>query len=441
MNTSSVEKMSEKKDLFLAHQQELLMHLAPIKNFLPYLDCCFNPYPVTVPKDVSTNLHALASILIRSLDFVATNYISSESMQAEMPLPKRFLPLLNSAQSQPYRMGTVRPDLIFGERGSIKVCEVNARFPLNGMTISQKINEAVGQASYLSRRGYQASTLSKNICEQMLARFPTDKTLVRVSQSEDGGESQYFLEEFNKLGGQSIQVRPEELSLDSRNNIKLGASTLSNFVLEMDREELFAFDPKVITQIIQNSNYINDVRTLILIHDKRVLSLINDPLIMRPHLGVSEHEFLQRYLLKGKELSKQSQRQEVLTSQKSWVLKRTSGGRGIDLLIGSDTSAGRWGHVINELRSEFTAQEYVSPYKMPITHYVNQDGRFSNPMYLVGSLPCFDGKSFGLGMFRASEHPCVNIGKGQGQAIFLPSAQSDEPTVELRRTQPFQIQH
>lgn len=428
-------------DEFSNHQREFLSCMGPIKRFLPYEDVCFNPYPVVVPAMLSQQLQQLAELLIKSLGFIATHYIDSHQMRSKMPLPKRFFPLLEAAKAQPYKMGTIRPDIIFGDAGSIKVCEVNARFPLNGMTISQQLNTATQGASYLSWEGYNPYEQSQAICSRILSRFPLDQTLVRVSKSEVGGESQYFLNEFNNLDGKYLQAQPEQLILDA-GSVNFDNLSVNNFVLEIDREELFNFDQETITHIIKSCNYINDVRTLILIHDKRVLSLVNDPDIMRPFLKDDEHAFVQSYLLQGRELSDPAELSQVSSNKEQWVLKRKSGGRGIDLLVGATASHGQWGHVINELRDDFTAQEYVPALSIPITHF--PDEAVIKKMYLVGSLPCFDAEQFGVGVFRASEHPCVNIGNGDGRAIFLASVEGSTCSLPYRNEleqfneQPFQ---
>jgi hypothetical protein len=253
--------------------------------------------------------------------------------------------------------------------------------------------------------------------------------LVRVAKSETGGESQFFLAQFNRIGGHCINARPDQLAIDGEDiivNTAQGKSSKSvnanNFILEIDREELFSFAPCVIDKLIESSNYINDVRTLILVHDKRILTVLADRDIMQPYLSKTEHFQLQSYLLNSAELSIDEECEMVLANKNKWVLKKSSGGRGLDLFIGAACTQKQWENVLLSGKNEYMAQEYFAHSTTPILHYRN--GQQSGPMNIVGSLPCFDSEYFGVGMFRASEQECVNVGSGEGQAIFLPSAEA-----------------
>lgn len=418
------------------HYAEYLAHIDPIRKFLPYQEVCFNPYPLVMPQQLTARLERLSERLLRSLTFVATSYVDNKSMQTKMPIPERLMHFLTLARGTPYHMGTVRPDLLFGKHGEVKVCEINARFPLNGMALSQWVNHGAEKASYLSWNGYQPIKASRDICAAMLARFCIDQPVVRVASSEGGGESRFFLSEFQKLGGTCYHARPEELNVDDA-SITLNNRPVNDFILEIDREELLQFNDDVIKRIIRNSNHINDIRTLILIHDKRILSLLSDHDIMRPHLSPFEHNELISGLLANADLHNEKGMQQVLTNKNNWVLKKCSGGRGIDMHIGKSVCQTQWEDIIKNDQSDYTAQEYLEPSKFPIAHkaFANRittpsnqcNPRKTTAMNIVGSLPCFDGTSFGPGMFRASQLDCVNIGDGRGQAIFLASVQHDQP--------------
>jgi hypothetical protein len=431
LHTNLANNTPTEGDAFSVHQGEFLSRINEINQYLPYQDTCYSPYPLVVPNKMSHDLQVLAELLLKAVSYVAVSYVRNERIRAKMPLPSRFNYFLERADKCPYKMGTIRPDLIFGHNNRIKICEINARFPLNGMTISQWVNSAADDAHYLSWNDYQQYGLNLKICSTMLARFPTDQTLVRVAKSETGGESRFFLDQFSKHGGHCVHVRPEQLAIRGENIVIDGLQSkgakskgLSNFILEIDREELLSFAPNVINKLIDSSNYINDVRTLILVHDKRILTIISDPEIMQPFLSDKEHRLLKNYLLGSAELSLNEDYEDVLLDRKKWVLKKSSGGRGLDLFIGATCSQKQWENVLKSHKHQYMAQEYFAPSTTPISHFRN--GQQSGPMNIVGSLPCFDSTCFGIGMFRASEQECVNIGNGEGQAIFLPSAEANK---------------
>src|SRR5205823_6187212 len=67
-------------------------------------------------------------------------------------------------------------------------------------------------------------------------------------------------------------------------------------VLELDRIELLDLAPDVLDRIIRNGSR-NDVRTLILVHDKRLLSVLCDPAIMRDYVDAATARLLTHHII------------------------------------------------------------------------------------------------------------------------------------------------
>lgn len=411
---------------FLQHRADYLAQLQPFTRFLPYQAECYNPYPLVLERTLYQELHEFANTLMLAIGAIAENYLQDQGMQNAMPLSeamRRFLVLSNAV---PYRPGTMRPDLLFGASGEVKVCEINARFPLNGMAMSQWLVDAAMQSPFLDWQHYEPVTALSDIQPTILARFSTDTPLVRVASSETGSESLYFLETFRRKGGTVLHVRPEELQLqDNQVVVNDGNSAVParQFILEIDREELRLFSDDVISHIVQHCNYINDVRTLILVHDKRILSVLANRQIMSAYLSHQQLALLNRFLTQSLDLSDDQNLQEVLDNRERWVIKKISGGRGVDLYVGQQCEAEFWRDILTRQRNDFMAQQFVPPGAVSMVALGEEQAETKN-MHFVGALPCFDGECFGLGMFRASEKLCVNIGDGKGHSILLPSAVS-----------------
>lgn len=411
---------------FLQHRADYLAKLTPFSRFLPYQTACYNPYPLVLDRTLYQDLRDFTAMLMQAIAAITENYLRDEAMQKAMPLSQSMRRFLQLSQAVPYRPGTMRPDLLFGAAGEVKVCEINARFPLNGMAISQWLTKAALESEFLNWQHYEPIAELAKIQSTILARFSTDIPLVRVASSESGSESLYFLETFTHQGGQVLHVKPENLRMQSDQIFASDGNTevpVNQFILEIDREELSLFSEDVITHIIEHSNYINDVRTLILVHDKRILSLLANEKIMSAYLRPEQLSLLNRFLTQSLDLSDDQHFQEVSNNKDNWVIKKVSGGRGVDLYVGQQCDASDWRERLTKERGSFMAQQFVAPGAVPL---VTSDKSTTEikPMHFVGSLPCFDGECFGLGMFRASEKLCVNIGNGQGQSILLPSAVS-----------------
>ncbi|MEJ2043440.1 MAG: hypothetical protein P8X74_02735 [Reinekea sp.] len=410
---------------FLSDQKTYLSNLGVFKDFLPYQASCYNPYPFVLSHQLANELMSMASVLIKGVTAIVEHYLCDQQMQRLMPLPAHLLTYLHLAQGVPYRSGSMRPDLLFGESGIVKLCEINARFPLNGMTMSQWLADAAAKSSYFNERAYHPAASLNQIQSQILARFERNKPLVRVATSEKGGESQYFLSLFAQSGAGTINVHPGELCYQD-GAIRYQGRAVEQFLLEIDREDLCLFKSAVIEAIITQSNYINDVRTLILVHDKRILSLLANAELMSRYLTEKEWAGLNRFLPQSLDLTDDNVFRQILDSQNQWVIKKSSGGRGVDLYIGQQCSAEFWQRTLREKRYSYMAQSFVPPGKFPIS--LLQNGVFKTQfMHVVGAMPCFDSVCYGPGMFRASQELCVNVGDGSGHTIFLTSAIADKP--------------
>jgi hypothetical protein len=412
-------------ELLRSHKYDFLSAFTPLSGFLPYEDRCYSPYPISVSLLLFTELGDLANTLMRAVRTVAENYLIDSAMQSLMPLPVHLVEFLKMSHSNMYQAGTMRPDLLFGKYHEIKVCEINARFPLNGMLSSQWVSQASFAHEYSDSSCSQLPDNIGKIQDEILERFDVTKPLGWVSHSESGTESRFFLQKFAELGGLFIELDPLELSLQD-GRVQGQGVEIEQFILEIDREELCLFDPPVLNHIVQQCNYINDVRTLILVHDKRILSILGDRLIMQNYLQEEDLVRLARHIPETLDLGNQDNYKRVLTTPSEWVIKKISGGRGVGMLIGVQCDAVLWRETLENHSEEYMAQSYV-----PLDTFDVIRGDSIKPMHVVGSLPCFDGLSFGLGMYRASSRAGINLGDGSGDSIMLGSAVDDTKAGEL----------
>ena len=85
----------------------------------------------------------------------------------------------------------------------------------------------------------------------------------------------------------------------------------------------------------------NDVRTLILGHDKRILAVLSRPELVADLLDPADVDVLSRHLIPTFHAT-EVRRCDSLAEPAAWVLKRNSSGRGIDLLVGAACPADAW---------------------------------------------------------------------------------------------------
>ncbi|WP_025146359.1 hypothetical protein [Pedobacter jeongneungensis] len=373
----------------------------------------FSPVPVAVNRKEIARMEELCLVLNKALTSVVNAYFADDRIRAIYNFDERLNHILSIANAQPYEVGMYRPDFLQAEDGSIKICEIGARYPINGWMLSYYLN-VITEDSRLPL--LEAVPDQRDFINTIFGRFNSNEPIVLVHEKEKGTEVFYLLNEFSKQGLDHASASPSQLTCQN-GLIMLHGKPVNQFILEMDREELRNFDPEVLKLIIKQGNYFNDVRTLILVHDKRILAVLYSEEIMKNYLSEEEYRFLRSFLIPSYALYTAEKRAEVSNSPLNWVLKRNSGGRGIDMYVKSDCEAAVWTDIIAKQWPEYMIQQYV-PQRW-FKYGIDSDKTMIN---LVGMLLCYNNRSFGPGLFRGSAESVVNVHQGRG--VIFPAMMS-----------------
>jgi hypothetical protein len=274
------------------------------------------------------------------------------------------------------------------------------------------LNLAVSNPEVIEQRELQAVPGQQDFVDSLYHIFDANEPLVMVHDNEKGTEIFNLLNEFSKKGLSALFASPADLEIEN-GLVELRGKVVSQFIFEMDREELRKFPPDVLYHIIRNGVYFNDVRTLILVHDKRILAVLYDDDIMADYLSVEEHQFLKPFLIPTYTLNESEKRGEIINSRQNWLIKQNSGGRGVGIYVKDECTPETWAKIINEQWPEYMVQQYVD--QQQFTYPCNPD---DSPVSLVGMLLCYNDHSFGPGLFRASAACVVNV--HQGRAVIFP---------------------
>ncbi len=89
--------------------------------------------PMLVSSARYEELHTLQQLLHKAIRFFVAHYDEYEPL---LPLSARARRIVDIASHRPYRVGTYSPDFVIGQDKQIHVCEIGARFPLDGFFIS-----------------------------------------------------------------------------------------------------------------------------------------------------------------------------------------------------------------------------------------------------------------------------------------------------------------
>lgn len=365
---------------------------------------------VKLPLGYDKEMNRLCSILNYACKAIVQHYFEDERIRNYYQLDKDLEALLKKSSSTIYNQGFYRPDFLYDRNNQAKICEIGARYPLNGWMISyylRLMNDELKETQDWLR--FKDVDL-KNLIDDLYYQFVPNKKLALVHDDEKGTEIFYVQKELAKLGVELISVKPQDLIV-SNDSIYVNGEPVSQFILEMDREELKKIKPDVLDKLIEQNCYFNDIRTLILIHDKRVLAVMYDADIMYDYINEEDYDFLKQYLIPSYVIVDPSECDAFIANDQNLILKLNSGGRGIGAYVKSDCTAQEWDAIIRENWSKYLIQHFVEQKEF-------KDIENNREIHLVGMLLCKDNKNYGPGLFRGSDESVVNV--HQGRALIYP---------------------
>jgi len=305
--------------------------------------------------------------------------------------------LLDLCSPYPYRPGTYRPDFLLEDNGEIKICEIGARFPLNGYCLSG-IAELIGidkfpQLPHKKDREY--TRFFNYLFEYWGEGFDT----VCVLKGDDRpGDMKYYTPLFEELGLTVIHLSPEKLL---QNMSLLHKSAVINEFNQKELEHL----PKDVLKCIAASNSLNDMRTIFLIHDKRFMALLSDQEFLSAFLPQDQIDIIKNIIIPTYTYVQAFDKwNEAKRNREGWVLKHSRLGKSEKVYVGHCCPKKEWEAI-------FSSPEIKDMVLQPFIKQRRVDSSIGDNLfrdYVVGMLLCFDDNFFGPGIFRTSSYEITN---------------------------------
>lgn len=371
---------------------------------------CFANSSIKLSSEYNKQMNRLCSILNKACKAIVLNYFEDERIRTYYQLDEELETLLKKSNNKSYNQGFYRPDFVYAKNNQAKICEIGARYPFNGWMISYYLtvisNQLNGQKVEVNSKETNLNTLIHDLYNQ----FTPNKKVAFVHDDEKGTEIFFLQKELAKLNIELISVRPQDLII-VKDSICVNGEPISEFILEMDRQELKKIRPDVIDKLIEQNSYFNDIRSLILIHDKRVLAVMYDAQIMKDYLNAADYDFLKEYLIPSYVILDPADCETFINYDQNLILKLNSGGRGIGAYVKNDCTKEDWSTIIRENWDKYVIQHFVDQKEF-------NDTENNRQIHLVGMLLCKDDKTYGSGLFRGSDESIVNV--HQGRALIYP---------------------
>jgi hypothetical protein len=361
-----------------------------------------SPYPWLLTPTEVAGLGRLLGCVRRAMCAVVEHYFADPRLRALLAVSPEVEDLLRAAARRPYRPGFFRPDFLHDTAGAVRINEINARFPLNGFLISHLLDGAFREVPYRRRLpvGFDGLPTLAAVPRALREAFDGAERLLVLKGQERGWDVRLLLESWPGCR----EARPEDVT-DPR-----GAADF--FLLELHQHELLGRLPRAtLRAILEGGRYLNDVRTIFLGHDKRLLAVLTVD-VLRDYLPAEDVETLHRHVVPTYVVGLGGESLRLARSRPhEWVLKPNLLGKGEGIVVGRNVTPEAWRAALDAAPPDYVLQPYVEQRLYDIWADVDDEVR-SVPMKVVGLLPSLDGQPLGPGIYRASQADVVNVAGG-----------------------------
>ncbi|KAI0517593.1 hypothetical protein F5B22DRAFT_110747 [Xylaria bambusicola] len=431
-----------------------------------------SPRPILVTEHHQQRVEALSEALTTALTSIVKRWWSDEEARffERMPLTRDEEELLRWLDDQVSQgklkdysacRGSWRPDFLIEERAGSRdgvaienfmITEINARFSFNGAFYVSYGQDVLDEMP-LGQLNLSSTTTSATMLNGLRTLFNPTVPLHLLIEEEAGIDIHMFVHAAqDKFGLTPRMIRPSDLRLepspDTHSGYKLCCLTKGDgagemipppptFVndkgetveeilqvgLELRQHELFGLPREILRHI--SLCCFNDLRTLLLVHDKRMLGIVKQELgrlvkqqVLTPaQARVLDEGIVDTYLPNSPQLSSLLQKSISEPSLKDdYILKPVRGGKGAGIIFGDDLTAEEWLSKLTGLLSQapFLGTTYVIQRRVNHCLYdLVMPASVEKVRYpLVGTFHIFHGRFCGLGIWRSSAERICAISSG-----------------------------
>lgn len=360
---------------------------------IPYLSQWYMDIPVVVSSMRYKELQRIQQLLYRAICHFANHYSEYEDT---FPVEGKMKQIITLCNHYPYRPGTYRPDFLIDKQGNLKICEIGARFPLNGYFLS-------GMAEYIGIHKFPYPPFNpqkeyEHFLSYLFEYWGSFTSLCVLKGSDRPCDIKYYIPFFEKAGINVTVLTPEEIS--SHTEALKDAAVINEF----NQMELLALPLETLTAIA-STNALNDMRSIFLIHDKRFLSVLCNDNFLGACMPKEDAAFLRKYLIPTYTRQQSPEKwADAYSHPDDWLVKPFLLGKSENIYAGSLCSEQEWKQLFDSPAIEtMVLQPYIRQKRIP-----GSIGRQVYNDYVVGTLLCFDNRFFGTGLFRTSSYEITN---------------------------------
>lgn len=389
-----------------------------------YKPICFdefniNPYPLLFDKDLMYQINDCHDLLVEAIHKIVIHFFCDSALQEIISLNDTTLNLLRPLKNKTYEIGAIRPDFLFDKNYQLKICEINARFPLNTFMFLQCISVAM-RKQFIDKSSYFEKKLRKN--SEIFKQFFDCSQPIYLFFDKEKSFDVFLFKNILEKTLPNIQIKQITPSEGFKNKLfSQEEKHCFQVILNLRQEELFTLESSLLKKITKHT-YFNDLRTILLVHDKRLLSILSNKAIMSKYISSEKCNRLASYIIPTYRLDDNTML-NIKTNPQNWVLKKISTGKGEGMYVGKEAQIAEILTVLNEEKNDYIAQPFID---QPLFRFLNDSSKNREKrcsdyqtMYLVGSILSFNSRLLGPGVLRGSHKTIINVAQGEA-TVFMP---------------------
>ncbi|KAH6951991.1 hypothetical protein DER45DRAFT_605913 [Fusarium avenaceum] len=390
---------------------------------LPKVAKRLNPHPFVLPNDFLVNLEQFHEALALAIDNIVDRWWKDDdaNLPSRMPLEPRVEKLLRwvaqgseEGKIKPYKgnQGNLRPDILVPDTGihaspQFKVCEINGRFPIAFLHYAAIAYQALSESTWNDPLLRPAAD-HKKLFDSFFQLFdPTTPIHFVVEPAEVPPDSPLF-----GLVEQQTGFRPRSVCSSSFRVVPCDKSW-TGFDLYC---ELLALEPVMVREIARRC--VNDLRSVFIAHDKRILGIIHQELhdLVHKHKVITEGQA--RILKEGiiptilpespelQSLIEDASRDPAIKDK--YILKPFRLARGSGIRLGKTLSSEEWQLTLESMRkTDFDSlmTQYLLQPILPLqsVEWFWTEERQVVKSGMVGLYFSVNGRFVGLGTWRVAD--------------------------------------
>jgi hypothetical protein len=365
-----------------------------------------SPYPALLSDNILQQINHSHKLIVEAIEKIVANYSSDEEIKKILKLSPEIVKIIKIVEKTPYKMGGIRPDFLINNKdGRIKICEINSRFSMNSFILSEFFTKAMSQLI----SDDQISLIKENneIVKTIFSRFDLSQPITVIKDKEKGYDVNFLSENVPELKQTPVYLKtPKELSI-KEGKIYNGETYCNQFILELKQSEIIGMNRELLSKIVTENNYFNDLRSIFIVHDKRLLVILSDEKIMQKYLAENKVKELKNYVIPTFILNKEIQG-KIKNDHEGWVLKKYDSGKGKDMYVCIDKSLDEVKEVIFNKTDYYIAQPFLKQQTISVLNSDKNNQAISEIIKVVGVILIFDKNFLGVGTFRGSQGNIIN---------------------------------